>query len=251
MFVDPLAEETMEPYLYTGNNPIMFTDPTGMSKEDWIKNDKTGEYIWDSKVTSAANTPDGFSYVGKEDQSIIKDLGWNADYKSLTSKKMGRVVLDENSAGMTTVTANSNIRVNANVTSNMNMETGEISKKFNGVDIGVGVKGTATGTESIGVTGIATTTFGGKDYAVGLRDVKFNKSSQVTQSETSNIYGNLFIPAKNIYSQSGVKHFPGVKIKGSWSNVKSDGSGAVPVTRLLMFPLEYNHTYNPFSPKSN
>jgi len=31
--VDPLAEQTMEPYLYTGNNPVMFTDPTGMSKE--------------------------------------------------------------------------------------------------------------------------------------------------------------------------------------------------------------------------
>ena len=36
MFVDPLAEQTMEPYLYTGNNPIMFTDPTGMSKDDII-----------------------------------------------------------------------------------------------------------------------------------------------------------------------------------------------------------------------
>ncbi|MDY3529820.1 hypothetical protein PG593_08535 [Riemerella anatipestifer] len=31
--VDPLAEKTFEPYSYVGNNPIMFTDPTGMSKE--------------------------------------------------------------------------------------------------------------------------------------------------------------------------------------------------------------------------
>lgn len=35
MFVDPLAEETMQPYIYVSNNPIRFIDPTGRKYEDW------------------------------------------------------------------------------------------------------------------------------------------------------------------------------------------------------------------------
>src|SRR5690554_2613585 len=65
--VDPLAEQTMEPYLYTGNNPIMFTDPTGMSKDDVIFNsvDKDG-----NKTELGRIVTDDF----KEEINIDKDL---------------------------------------------------------------------------------------------------------------------------------------------------------------------------------
>src|SRR5690606_16115817 len=72
--VDPLAEETMEPYLYTGNNPIMFTDPTGMSKEggeDWVYNKKDKTYHWDSKVNKPSDiTNSNYEYVGKSTDDV-------------------------------------------------------------------------------------------------------------------------------------------------------------------------------------
>lgn len=69
MFVDPLAEQTMTPYQYVHNNPIMFTDPTGM----------TANPVFDEKGNHLGNTKEGFKrdiliYRGLEDSSFFENM---------------------------------------------------------------------------------------------------------------------------------------------------------------------------------
>src|SRR5574344_147411 len=48
-------------YVYCAGNPVRYVDPTGM---DWVEHDETSDLTWNNDVTSADNTPDGFTYRG-------------------------------------------------------------------------------------------------------------------------------------------------------------------------------------------
>lgn len=70
--MDPLAEETFELYSYTGNNPIMFTDPTGMSKDDIIvllSNSQTG-HLTGHQAILVGNDKNGWTYFSLDGDSF-------------------------------------------------------------------------------------------------------------------------------------------------------------------------------------
>jgi uncharacterized protein (TIGR02594 family) len=71
--VDPLAEQTKEPYSFCYNNPLRFVDLDGRSGQDWVKKGN-GDIYWDNKATSQATTKEGETYLGKTHQ---REKIWN------------------------------------------------------------------------------------------------------------------------------------------------------------------------------
>lgn len=72
MFVDPLAEQTMDPYGYVYNNPINLIDPTGMGPEDIRINGANN-----SSVTIKTDLLD----VTVDASSVVGDLGGNYTFQ--------------------------------------------------------------------------------------------------------------------------------------------------------------------------
>ncbi|WP_420572072.1 RHS repeat domain-containing protein [Kordia sp.] len=136
MNVDPLAEKfhSWSSYNYTMGNPINLIDPTGEGPTDWIKN-KDGEYIWDNTVTNPYQVKEGQTYVGPENQDIVKDLFGKEDFKmktedtGITGTGSGRGMVVSSYAKVFTV-------LNVSITANVSYENNDTSTRtFDGIGI--------------------------------------------------------------------------------------------------------------------
>lgn len=77
--MDPLAEQTMTPYQYVNNNPIMFTDPTGMSAE------QGGDGFWSNianKAKSLLGINSGQPGVSPIEHTELDEITVSANRKS-------------------------------------------------------------------------------------------------------------------------------------------------------------------------
>lgn len=253
--VDPLASKmpSWSPYSAMYDNPIRYTDPTGAEPEDWIKNIKTGQYEWRNEVTSVANTPKGYTYIGKEDKSILKDLGWNITYPASSSTKVGTIASDAENEGPLNYSAShivkakveTNLRINAAVSVNLGLKDGEeFSKKFLGVSVDVVNVSRNTGSDEITTTGDVSFSFKGSNYSTALKPD--NARDRLKEVGTNIALGNILIPASQLSKGDA---FPAVKVTGNWWNVKDDRSGGTPlVFPGTFFPLKYTNKFLPYIP---
>src|SRR5690606_38778893 len=91
---DPLAEQTMTPYQYVTNNPIMFTDPTGMVQDDVYRREGD-KFIWVRKNNENEGTKDHVGVFSMKNGEYVQDTDSDGNLK-YEAKDIGEGILRNN-----------------------------------------------------------------------------------------------------------------------------------------------------------
>ena len=140
--VDPMADEYpgVSPYVYCGNNPVVLKDPNGRDisdNSDWVKDLKTGRYVWMDNVTSPQNTPSGYKYIGPYDNNILTDLNVKSRYdpKQVKTSAWGFIGSAGKGGGLAGAKniLNASLEASAKISDNGPMTNNSQGKIFEGI----------------------------------------------------------------------------------------------------------------------
>ena len=258
---DPLSDEfpSWSPYNFVYNNPIRMVDPTGLAPEDWIKNNKTGQFEWRNEVTSVSNTPKNYTYVGKTDNSIVENLFGQSSYKTSDWDAGLISVSDFNNpysakgAAFNNMSAQTTMSVGllADVTTSLNGDGSVNSKEFNGINVYVSVSGKVIAP------------YPGVDIKLNSKSMTFGGNAMNIHTPGSNgefiqggdvptlTYDSL-LKSNTIQTNFRSSSTLGVNFKGQYSNngfsmsfLGAAGLIGVPNSTNLNVNLNFNNTANP------
>lgn len=188
--------------------------------DDWIRDNKTGKITWNVSVTSKNNTPEGFDYIGANDQNIVSYLFGNSRF-SATTKDIGIMGMEEykGSSAAYHFSATTKLRVDIKA----KVEYGKDgSRVFEGVYLDASINGrhSRPHDKSIGLGG----SFNIQGFIAGQENYPRGVTEMISAEGSVNNFGSAFFSAKSIQNNFGKSTYLNVSYKGIYGHYSGQSS---------------------------